>query len=296
MTGKATRTAPGQSGSPGRRSQRQRDAARLAAALLVAVSIDSAAEAVTASQPALDSVQLEQRIGAQLPLDLRLVDSDGRVRPLAASFDGRPIVLVPGYYSCPQLCGMLMFGLLESLHAGGLGSADYRIVRISIDPSETPATAQARRRIDLAYARQLQGDAGSTALPDLQLLTGDSAAIRSLTGAAGFGWRATDVAAAPTARFAHPATLIVVTPQGQVSSYLPGVRFDPAELRQAIVAAGALRIGSASDRIALLCAHLDPRLGRHSQAVLLAVRGTGLVSLLLAAFFCLRRRRARSCA
>ena len=53
------------------------------------------------------------------------------------------------------------------------------------------------------------------------------------------------------------------------------------------------RIGTASDRLALLCAHFDPRAGLHSDAVLLGARATGLATLALLAAFAWRRRRSR---
>ncbi len=62
-----------------------------------------------------------------------------------------------------------------------------------------------------------------------------------------------------------------------------GVRFDPIELRLALVEADRGRIGALTERLALLCAHLDPRLGRHSAAVLAAVQWLGLGSLALLA-------------
>ncbi len=61
-----------------------------------------------------------------------------------------------------------------------------------------------------------------------------------------------------------------------------GVQFDPAELRLALVDAGGGRIGTLSDRIALLCAHLDPKFGLHTGAVLWTMRGLG-VALVAAA-------------
>ena len=53
------------------------------------------------------------------------------------------------------------------------------------------------------------------------------------------------------------------------------------------------RIGTASDRLALLCAHFDPRAGLHSDAVLLGMRVAGLATLAVLAAFAWRRRRIR---
>ena len=245
--------------------------------LLAAVGVLLASVAAAqplAPQPVPPDAAIEQRLDAALPTDLPFTDSEGRTLRLRDVAGARPLLLVLGYYRCPQLCGLLMQSLLQSLHTSGLPSDAYRIVRISIDPGDTPATAHARRDIDLAFARQLGGEP-----PQLDLLVGEPAAVASLARCVGYRYSRTDVV--DEAPFAHPAAVIVVTPAGRVSRYLMGVSFEPRELRGAIVDASAERIGSWTERIALLCAHLDPRLGRHSAAVLRGMQGLGVGLVLL---------------
>jgi protein SCO1 len=220
---------------------------------------------------------LDQRLGAELPLSLPLVDANGRATALGHELRGTPVLLVPGYYSCPELCGLVMHGLLEAVHASGLVPQAVRIVRVSIDPQDTPATAAAARARDLAYASFLGGPA-----PDLHLLVGSAADTAAIARAVGYRYET--VAADQregelAARFAHPAAVVLMTPQGRVSRYFMGVRFDPAELRLAVDAAGHGDVGSLTDRIALLCAHFDPRVGRHSEAVMNGLRAVGLLTV-----------------
>jgi protein SCO1/2 len=54
------------------------------------------------------------------------------------------------------------------------------------------------------------------------------------------------------------------------------VRFDPRDVRLALVDAASGRIGDVSDRLLLLCAHFDPRIGRHDAAVMNGLRALGL--------------------
>ncbi|WP_066342978.1 SCO family protein [Azohydromonas lata] len=215
-----------------------------------------------------------------MPADLPLVDSSGRPVRLGDTFGDRPVLLALGYYRCAQLCGLLMHGLLEALHDSGLPRGAYRIVRVSIDPADTPAAAQAARQANLAYADALEGGRAPDAPLDLRLLTGTEPALRSLAQALGWRYRRAGAADGPQEGYAHPAVVAVLTPAGRVSHYLPGVRFDPAELRLAVAAAGEGRIGGVSDRLALLCAHLDATLGRHSAAVMQAARAVGLLTAL----------------
>jgi protein SCO1 len=230
-----------------------------------------------------------QQPGARLPLSLPLVDASGRATTLAGVLPPTtPVLLVPGYYSCPELCGLVMHGLLEAVHASGLAPGDVRIVRVSIDPQDTPVTAAAARRRDLAYAAFLGGPT-----PDLHLLVGDAANTAALARAVGYRYQAVDAAdrsGEPAARYAHPAAVILVTPQGRVSRYFMGVHFEPAELRAAVDAAAHGGVGSLTDRIALLCAHFDPRVGRHSELVMNTMRAVGLLTVAGLAGWTWRRR------
>jgi protein SCO1/2 len=235
--------------------------------------------------PPPPAASLQQRLDTPLPPDLPLVDSSGRPVRLGEAFGDRPVLLVLGYYRCTQLCGLLMHGVLEALHDGGLSRDAYRIVRVSIDPADTPATAQGLREANLAYADALEGARPPVVPLDLHLLTGAEPALHALAQALGWSYRRAGDTDGPEEGYAHPAVVAVLTPDGRVSRYLPGVRFDPAELRLALVAAGEGRIGALSDRLALLCAHFDARLGRHSEAVLQAARAVGLLTLAALAAF-----------
>lgn len=227
------------------------------------------------SAPQLDEARYRAEkahaLGELVPLQASFTDSDGKQVQLSHYFaDGRPVVLVLGYYRCPQLCGLVMHGLLEALHDDTIARNEMRIVGVSIDPDDSPATAQARRAQDLAYAQLLSPGAP----PELHLLSGDA---RWLAQRVGFGYRRDEDG---DARFAHDTGVVVLTPQGRVSHQLTGLRFERGELRRALDDARADRVGSVSERLALLCAHFDPRLGAHSATVMAGVR---LVALLLPA-------------
>ncbi|HEX7689384.1 MAG TPA: SCO family protein, partial [Burkholderiaceae bacterium] len=216
----------------------------------------------------------------------------GRARTLGDVLAGRtPMLLMLGYDHCPQLCGLALQGALEAAHASGLPAAAYRLLFVSIDPADTPADAAARERVERDYAHFL---AGTAPVPAITLMVGRPPAIAALAQAVGYRYAATPDAG--DARFAHPAALFVVAPDGRISHTFGGIRYDAAELRRAVedAAAGRVRPGL-GDRIALLCAHLDPHLGRWSTSVLAFARivGLGTVAALGALAWRARRRSAR---
>lgn len=230
--------------------------------LLVCLCLLNAASAYAAPQ-----AQYLQQLDAQLPLSAAFVDDSGHTVRLGAFFGTQPVVLVLGYYHCPNLCSTLMDGVLESLADVGLPPRAYRVLGVSIDPSEDAALA-ARKKA--SYATLLARAGG-----DLHLLTGMKPQIDALARSAGFRYTYDESAG----QYAHPAGFLVATPGGRISHYFMGVRFDPRDVRLALVDASSGRIGSPVDRLLLLCSHYDPVTGRYSTAAMSLVRAVCLAVL-----------------
>lgn len=255
------------------------------------------AQAQPLALPPRSAVQLEQRLGERVPLDLDALDEAGRRTRLRDFFgDGRAVLLVPGYYRCPQLCGLVMHDLLQALQQGGMARDRWRIVAFSIDPAESVADARARREADLALAASLAPAVDGRRPPDLHLLVLAPADTQRLARAIGYGFEA-QAQAEPQARivsssrYAHPASVAVLTPRGTVSRYFNGLDFDPGELRMALADAQGDRIGAVTARLALLCAHFDPGIGRLSAPVMEAMRGVSLLVLVALGAWIVRHAR-----
>lgn len=220
-----------------------------------------------------------QRLGAMLPLDARFRDEAGVPGTLARYFDDVPVVLVFGYYRCPNLCSTLMENVLVSLSAARIGADAYRVLAISVDPRERPSDAAAKAQ---AY-RAIFEDA------PLHLLTGEGAQSARVAHAAGLRFAYDPL----LDQYAHPLALLVVSREGRVSRYFGGVQFDPEALRLALVEASSGTIGSFTDRVFLRCAHFDPQTGRYTVAAIDFVRGGSLLCAgAVAAWVWRRRRRA----
>jgi len=241
------------------------------AAVLLALAAPGRGD--TARPPILRDVDFAQRIGAELPLDTPMHDEAGRPVTLREYFGTtQPVVLVPAYYRCPQLCGLVQNGIASALRALALDvGRDFQVVTFSFDPAETAELAAAKKAAMLAAYRRPGAERG------FHFLTGDAESVRRLTEAIGFRY-AYDEA---RREFAHASGLVVATPGGTVSHYLYGVEFAPRDLRLALVEASAGRLGSAVDRLMLFCFLYDPATGRYSRLALGAVRAGGIATVLL---------------
>jgi protein SCO1/2 len=216
----------------------------------------------------LQEVRIDQRLGVQVPGELTFRDEAGRTVRLGDYFDGKPHILVLAYYECPKLCTLVLNGLrdglqrVDSLEIG----RDFDILTVSFNPRETPAIAAAKKKNYVASYGRPGAEQG------WHFLTGDQASIDRLTRAVGF-YYAYDPR---SEQFAHSSTLIVLTPDGKVSSYLLGVRYEPKDLRLGLVEASSGKIGSTIDQVLLYCFHYDPQVGKYTADVLWFVRLGGM--------------------
>ena len=102
-----------------------------------------APEGPLAPAPRPPAAGFTQRLDAVLPLSSTFTDSGGHAVTLAdeiTPWPARPTLLMLGYHRCPQLCGVATQGILEALRQSGLPASAARILFVSVDPDETPAT------------------------------------------------------------------------------------------------------------------------------------------------------------
>ena len=233
----------------------------------------------------LKQVGIEQRLGAQLPVDAVFRDESGREVRLGEYFaKGKPVVLSLVYYECPMMCNQILNSMAGTFVGLSLTAGkEFEVVSVSFDAREQPELAAAKKA---AYMRRY-GRAGADA--GWHFLTGDQASIDALTQAAGFNYAWDE----ESKQFAHSAAIMVATPEGKLSHYFYGIDYAPRDLRLALVEASSGKIGSPVDQFVLYCYHYDPVTGRYGPAVLNIVRAAGVLTVvaLVALFFLLRRRR-----
>jgi protein SCO1 len=221
--------------------------------------------------PILKEIGIDQKLDARLPLDAEFSDEQGAPVKLGQFFGERPVVFALVYYQCPMLCTQILSGLAGSLQGVSFTvGKEYEVVIVSFDPGETPAMAVERKKNFVSrFIRG--GDPGH-----IHFLTGRESSIKALTGAVGFRY-AYDEA---TGQFAHPASIMVATPDGRMSRYLYGVEFAPRDLKLALVEASAGQIGTVVDQALLFCYHYDPESGRYGIVIMNFMRVAGALTVL----------------
>lgn len=230
----------------------------------------------------LNTASFRQNIGESLP-DVRFTDRFGESVALGQLAADRPVVLVMSWFECPHLCPMVLNNLAKTINQLPFGTEGFRVVVVSIDPEETPDTAQA------LVDRLQQRHAGIPG--DWTFLTGNPTAIDSLADAVGFRYAYDE----QRDSYAHPAGLVVVSPGGTVNRYLFGARPEAPDLRLALLEAADGELGSAIDQVVLRCYRFDVDSGRYNLAVMRLVQaagGTFLITLVLLIWW-MRRRNSR---
>lgn len=250
---------------------------------LSVLSFSSLSAALEKPESELVEAVLDLRQGEKINLDLKFTDSQGSEVRLGDLFKPhRPVVLIPAYYHCPRLCGLVHDGAIKLFNEleFTLGE-DYQVITVSFDHKETPELAA-----KMADKYRSQFKTPDDAARGWSFLVGEAAPVRELMESIGFHYRE------DKGEFAHTAALILLTPKGEISQYLTGVSYSPDTARLALVDASNGAIGSVLDQVYLFCFRYDHIQGKYTWAVFNIVRAVGAITLIgmLILFYRLRRR------
>ena len=221
--------------------------------------------------------------GAHLPLATKLTDARGHTVELGTFFGKHPVILVLEYLRCRSLCGVTLNSIVTALKALPLKPGrDFDLVAVSIDPRDTSTDA-------LKAKTKYAAEYGHSRATGFHFLTGNEKAVRKIATDVGFPYRFE----ARLGTYIHPAGFMIVTPQGNVSSYIEGVSVAPARLVHAISDAEQLKYLSPLSRILLFCHVQGAPLGRFTVPVFAAFITANIAGgiALIFLFASIRRRR-----
>lgn len=204
------------------------------------------------------NIGIDQKLDAQIPLDLTFTDQTGKKVKLGDYFGSKPVVLALPFYRCAGMCTLELDGMAKAFNAISFTAGkEFNAVTVSIDPKETWTLASAKQRDYLDLYPRPEAKQGWS------FLTGEDANIHKLAQAVGFRY----VIDPKTQQPIHAVGIIVITPEGHVSRYLLGVDYSPKDLKLCLVDASHNKIGSLVDKFTLLCSHYDPTTSRYGVAI-----------------------------
>lgn len=233
-----------------------------------------------------EGAQQLDSIGRTVDPELEFVDERGYPFQLKQLFPGeKPVVLMLGYYSCPAMCGQVLDAVLWSLSEVELEpNDDYKILTVSIDPKEDAGIAKQRKAAFLPRLMKTGGDQA------WRVLTGTEEASSALAERVGFNYYWAEA----TKQYAHPPSVIFLTPEGKVSRIIVNTYFEPEDMRLALVEASDGALGTFWDQVKLNCLTFDPRTNTYSVTAMTLMRiGGAITVVVLAAMIWIMLRRER---
>jgi len=217
------------------------------------------------------SYGLEERLGAQLPLQADFTGADGETKPLADWIEG-PTLILPVYYRCRHVCNRIQEGVASVLEEmRWRAPRDFRILSLGFDPQEGQQDARRSRSAFLAAAK------GATDERGWEFLTGQQEAIRAVLDAAGYRY------SREGEDFLHPVVIFAVSGEGKIVRYLHGTRYLSMDLTMALLEAKEGRLGRTIQKVVAFCFSYDPQGQRYVFNILRvsAIAVLGGVALLL---------------
>jgi protein SCO1/2 len=224
---------------------------------------------------AMQGIGVDEKPDGQLPLDVKFTNELGQTVTLRdCMLPGKPMILQLSYFGCPMLCDLVSKGMLKSMEELDLNiGSDFTVVNLSFDQRETKTDAALKKKGYLDHYDRKGAGSG------WRFLVGDPESVKAVTDAVGFKYKWDDA----TKQFAHPAVLMVITPEGRISRYLYGVDFPQRTMRLSLVEASQGKIGTTVDQLIMLCYHYDPQTGKYSMAAMDMMRVGGAMTVLVLA-------------
>lgn len=223
--------------------------------------------APVASPTMTQDVGVTEKLGQQIPPEARFMDETGRSVTMAEVVD-KPTIIVPIYFSCPNVCAIIQSSLSAVLPGVKLvPGQDFQVVSVSFDETDTPEMAARHKRNYMAAMEFRFPESG------WRFLTGDEKNIRLLTESLGFGFRREG------RDFLHPVAIMAVSPKGKIVRYLYGTKLLAFDLTMAATEAGREQVGLSVKRVLAYCFSYDPE-GKRYVFNFMKITGTGILVIL----------------
>ncbi len=216
-------------------------------------------------------IGIVEKLGQMIPMDLKFINEKSDTVTIG-SLITRPTVLSFVYFDCPGLCSPLQDGIADVVSKTEMVlGKDYDIITISFNTKDTPEKAREKKLNFVTKIKESQRGSWT-------YLTGELPNIQKITESVGFRYKPTGV------DFAHPSTIIILSPQGKITRYLYGVTFLPFELKMAVGEALRGTPQPSSNKLFDYCFAYDPQSKTYT---LQFTRLLGSFVIIMALFFVL---------
>ncbi len=227
-----------------------------------------------------EEVGIDEKLGATIPLDLELKDEDGKSVTLRQLID-KPTILTLNYFRCAGICTPQLSGVAEVLNrTEAIPGQDFQVLTVSFDERDEPEVASQKRTNYLGEITRPFPPAA------WRFLTGPGATTRALADAVGFKFKRVDD------DFVHAAAIIFISPKGQVTRYMYGTSYLPADLQMAAQEAARGEAQPTIKKFLKFCFSYDPA-GR-KYVLNTTILGAAFTILAAAVFLIVLVRRGRS--
>ncbi|NUN06595.1 MAG: SCO family protein, partial [Bdellovibrio sp.] len=223
----------------------------------------------------LAGIGIDEKLGGKLDLTLKVKNDDGQETTLGSFFDGKhPVIISPVYFSCPGLCNFHLNGLtdgLKMMDKDWTVGKKYKILSMSFDSKETPDLAAKKKQTYMKLYEREGAEKG------WHFITADESTVQAITQSLGFKFKWDEQAQ----EWAHASAAVIITPDGTISRYLPGILFNPQDIKLALTEAADGKIGSFVDHLVLYCFKYDPQQSKYTLAAFNLMKLGGAVMVML---------------
>ncbi|MFK7759540.1 MAG: SCO family protein [Phycisphaerales bacterium] len=229
----------------------------------------------------LNGVDLLEAQGAMLPLDTVLTTADGNDVALAQYFmDDKPTILALVYYECPIVCPTVLRSLSETINKLDYSTGeDYRILVVSFDHREGTTQALVKRESFIGNYKRIKDQ--PNARKGIEFFTASEESIQAIAGTVGFAFNEIS-----GGEYAHPISLMAISPKGQLTRYIYGYDYPVQDLKLTLLDASEGKIAaSLGDRIMHFCFRYDPLEGSYSLAAFRVMQAGALIGAITLGIF-----------
>lgn len=234
---------------------------------------------------AVQSLEVKEHLGAVLPLELEFQNAEGKKVSLGDYFPAgtgkvkagelpKPAIILIAYYQCQIVCSVVKDKFVECMDQMDMTAGkDFNFLVFSFDPRDNVPSANGAKNHSLAgYKRsgKPEVDAG------FGFHAGEVEGTRQLANALGFPYRKVE-----NGEFAHPVALFVVSPQGKICRYIYGYKYDPIQVKLALLDATEGKLAkSLGDYFMNYCYMYDSATGKYTIQAMQVMKIGGVLVLI----------------